>query len=113
MIKNIKKYIAKYGKHFTEKLAKDVVAVKWSLPEIKKSTRKKVYYNVTDATDGDLLFLVNLARESNCLTFNTKNKCVSYALNIIGNVDNTEMPFNEWLVSLKGTQKSFDFKDYI
>lgn len=57
-MKGLKRYIRKHGKHFTEELAL-AVADKWSVEQVMNSAQKKVYYNITSATDGDIAYLAN------------------------------------------------------
>lgn len=59
-MKGLKEYVKKHGMHFTEKLVYTVLGnPKWSLEEIKKELDKKVWYNLINANDWDILFLGN------------------------------------------------------
>lgn len=53
--------------HFTLKLASDVLGKhkRWGLGEVKESLDRKVWFNLTGATDGDILFLGNYFHNCN------------------------------------------------
>ena len=77
-MKGLEKYISKHGRHFTERLAIAAIDSRWSSLEIEKSSEEMVYYNVSEATLGDIIFLVHKYKENNC--YATKKKCLKYAL---------------------------------
>lgn len=113
-MKGVNKYIKKYGRHFTEKLATDAVKCRWNIGEINKTLNKKVWYNVSEATTGDILFLTNLAGSfGKCFSIDSKSKCVDFALAIVGNVEHNGIAFETWLSIMKKVGKDFDFSGYI
>ena len=59
-MKGLEQYIEKYGNHFTEELASDITLKKWDSSKIQKSAQKKVYYNVTGSTSGDMMYLMDM-----------------------------------------------------
>lgn len=81
-MKNVRDYIKKHGRHFTVGLARKAVPQKWSLRQIRKAMDRKVWYNVIDATDGDILYLTNLAHS---LGISPIGKCVDFTIGILGN----------------------------
>lgn len=109
-MKGLKEYIEKHGKHFTVKLAYDVGGHKWTAENIKNSAQKKVYYNVTGSTLGDMVFIVHLYWH----TFynKSKNSCLDNMLSIIGNYYfYGGKVFDLWLYTIK--EETFDFTPYI
>ena len=103
-MKGLMAYIAKHGRHFTTELAIKVIDCKWKSSEVEKASDKVVYYNVTEATLGDIVFLVNLFSDSF-----PKRRCIKYALDIIGDVNYTNYAFNAWLLS----NENIDLNKYI
>lgn len=106
-MKGLKEYISKHGRHFTEKLAIAVMDSKWSSSEIERSSETMVYYNVSEATLGDIVFLVNKYKKNHCRA--TKKKCLKYALDIVGDYSSNGYAFT--LFSLMNS--SIDLKEYI
>lgn len=106
-MKRLQEYIKKHGKHFTEDLALKVSGGKFSADQVAKAAQKRVYYNVTDSTLGDMIYLVN-----SC-TLTKKDKCVRYALSIVGDFFSTEKPFSNWICLLCLKEEDFDFTPYI
>ena len=103
-MKGLRKYIAKHGRHFTVELAEKALDCKWYSSEVKMASEKMVYYNVSEATLGDMVFLVNLFAYSL-----HKRECIKYALNIVERVDANGYAFNAWLSS----HEDIDLTDYI
>lgn len=56
-MKGLRKYIAKHGRHFTPELAAKVLDCKWNASEVEIASDRVVYYNVSGATLGDIVFL--------------------------------------------------------
>ena len=114
-MKGLKQYIAKHGKHFTERLALDVIASeRWDTRQIEKDVDKRVWFNVTSSTFGDIIYLVNAAyAEYPPSGHNTKNRCIDYALFTVGNVNSEGLAFAGWLADLVISDKDFDFRKYI
>lgn len=106
-MKGLKEYISKHGNHFTEKLAIAVMDSKWSSSEIEKSSETMVYYNVSEATLGDIVFLVNKYKKNHCRA--TKKKCLKYALDIVGDYSSNGYAFT--LFSLMNSD--IDLKEYV
>lgn len=93
-MKGLRKYMAKHGHHFTVELAMKVIDCKWEAESITKACDRVVYYNVSEATLGDMVFLANLFSDSF-----PKRICIRYALEIIGDVDKNGYAFDTWLSS--------------
>lgn len=106
-MKGLKEYISKHGNHFTEKLAIAVMDNKWNPSEIEKSSETMVYYNVSEATLGDIVFLVNKYKKNHCRA--TKKRCLKYALDIVGDYSSNGYAFT--LFSLMNS--SIDLKEYV
>ena len=90
-MKGLKRYLARHGRHFTVKLAMDVIDCKWNADEVKKASEAMVYYNVSRSTLGDMVYLANLFAYDL-----PKRRCIEYALEIVGNVDAEGRAFNAW-----------------
>lgn len=103
-MKGLRKYIAKHGRHFTPELAAKVLDCKWNVSEIERASDRVVYYNVSGATLGDIVFLTNLFSCSF-----SKRRCIKYALEIVENVDTNGYAFNAWLLS----NEDIDLNSYI
>lgn len=58
-MKGLKEYIEKHGEHFTVELAYDATHKYYSVDEIEKELDKKVYYNVSGHTIGDIVYIFN------------------------------------------------------
>ena len=114
-MKGLKQYITKHGKHFTEKLALDVISSKrWDTRQVEKDVNRRVWYNVTSATFGDIIYLVNIAYSNYPPSgHNTKNRCVDYALSVVGDVNSEGLAFAGWLADLAISGKEFDFRKYV
>lgn len=89
-------YIAKYGRHFTVELALKVTNSRWSASEIEKTSETIVYYNVSEATLGDIIYLANIHYKNNLPFHLSKRRCIRYALGIIGDVNTNGYAFNLW-----------------
>jgi len=103
-MKGLRQYIARHGKHFTVRLAGDVLECKWNHLEVERVTEARVYYNVSGATLGDMVFLVNLFSDSF-----PKRRCVGYALEIIGDVSKEGYAFDAWAMG----NEDIDLREYI
>ncbi len=106
-MKGLEEYISKHGSHFTEKLAIAVIDSKWSTSEIEKTSEAMVYYNVSEATLGDIVFLVNKYKKNHYHA--SKKRCLKYALDIVGDYNSNGYAFS--LFSL--INSNIDLKDYI
>lgn len=104
-MKGLRQYIRKHGKHLTEELAIAVVKCKWNPSEIDEYTKDLVYYNVTKASLGDMVYLVNsyrMIRKAN------RQSCIRFALNVIGETKLEGYAFNEMLYN----NKDIDLRNY-
>ena len=103
-MKGLEKYIAKHGRHFTPELAAKVIKCKWNVLQVESASERVVYYNVSEATLGDIVFLTNL------FSYNfSKRRCIKYALEIVGDVNTNDYAFNTWLLS----KEDIDLNGYI
>jgi hypothetical protein len=110
VMKGLKEYIAKHGRHFTEELAYDTAGNWWSAETVEVTAQRKVYYNVTGSTIGDMVYLVNEIYADGLLRRNTIDNCVGSMLCIIGSYDNgRDAAFSDWIDSIT----DFDFTPYI
>jgi hypothetical protein len=111
-MKGLNEYIKKYGKHFTEELARDVTKRQWNSCKIVRDAQKKVYYNVTGSTVGDMVYLMDMS----CYLLSeqyTYNRGIKMMLYWVGNYNKTGSPFLIWLNSLSSNNEDFDFTPYI
>lgn len=106
-MKGLEEYISTHGRHFTEKLAIAVMDSKWSPSEIERSSEAMIYYNVSEATLGDIVFLVNKYKKNHCHA--SKKRCLKYALDIVGDYSSNGYAFT--LFSLMNS--NIDLKDYV
>ena len=103
-MKGLDKYIKKHGKHFTEELAYDIVGHTWSYEEIYEALQKKVYYNISGCTSGDIVYCVN------GMGFETKKEFVSFLLRcIMCDMGISDKLFDSWIMC----HGDFDFTHYI
>ena len=109
-MKGLRQYIRKHGRHFTVELALTATKGKWNSSEVMEKAETMVYYNVTDSTVGDIVFLTNFAKDTGKSFYKTKHNCVRFALCIVGEyaLRNGAM-FKKWV----GDTKDFDFTPYI
>lgn len=84
-MKGLKEYIAKHGKHLTTELAIDVIKCRWNPLEVEKATERIVYYNVSEATLGDMVLLAN--HFNSCFIDAHKYDCIKWALSKVGDVN--------------------------
>jgi hypothetical protein len=117
-------YIEKHGNHFTVELAmeaskclinKDGSKHLWDAEQVEKLTEKKVYYNITRSTLGDMVYIANMAYANYFPNvIDRKNKCIEAALAIVEDVDGYEgMAFSSWVTGLVYQGKDFDFSKYV
>lgn len=114
-MKGVEKYLKKHGYHFTKELVEDVIPLKWDVDSIMESAQKKVYYNVTGATSGDMAYLAHwLYNSKGWPQAHDKKSCVNWTLWFIGDYDNhIDYFFCMWLSDLSKSKKKFDFTPYI
>ena len=113
-MKGLREYIEKNGKHFTVKLASDIIDGKLDSNKVSKVTENKVYYNVVEATLGDIIYLANLSKKSSSGKSRNVSRCVEDALKVVGDYRFCDGKlFVGWLCGLLLSGKEFDFSDYI
>ena len=106
-MKGLRKYIAKHGKHLTEQLAVDALECRGNIPEEVKATESKVYYNVSEATLGDIVLMVN--HFNSCFIDANKYDCVKWALSKVGDVNTNGYAFEILIESYN----DIDLRKYI
>lgn len=111
-MKGLEEYIKKHGEHFTEKLALDVSEKKWNPSKIEKDAQKRVYYNVTGSTSGDMVYLMDMFHHHLSDQY-TKGKCINLMLSWVGDYQKTGSPFCIWLAVALVNKEEFDFTPYI
>ena len=109
VMKGLREYIKKHGKHFTEKLVMDIMPIRWKADDIVSTAQKKVYYNVTGSTVGDMVYLVNAYHHRG----HSKNQCILFMLDNIGNYTNSGRAFSSWAFARRSRKPGFDFTPYI
>lgn len=109
-MKGLEQYIKKHGRHFTKELAMRATGGRWNTEDIMPKVESLVYYNVTGSTVGDIVFLVNFAKDSGKPFLKTKHQCIKFALCIVGEyaMHNGAM-FDKWA----GDTNQFDLTEYI
>ena len=114
-MKGVNRYLKKHGYHFTTELVKDAVPLKWSPDNIMDTAQKRVYYNVTGATEGDMVYITHwLYGKEGWPEAHDKGSCVKWMLWFIGNYDvRSTYFFSLWLSYLAKEDKDFDFTPYI
>lgn len=105
-MKGLKQYLRKRGKHFTVALAKDSVPIKWDFPSIERYIKDEVWYNCWSATEGDMLYLVNIAYK---YCKKDKRTCILFMLGVVGDYNNWNKWFDAWILETD----CLDLKDYI
>lgn len=107
-MKGLRQYMKKHGKHFTEQLAEAVTRKQWNSCKIMKDSQKKVYYNVTGSTVGDMVYMMDMF----CYFLSeqyTYGKGMKMMLCWVGDYSKTGSPFTMWLSG----NEDFDFTPYI
>lgn len=108
-MRGLEEYIKVHGEHLTEKLVKDTTYIRWDSQRIDRSLRGQVYYNVTRATLGDILFLANVFYKRDSPTSLRKRLKFVYA--IIGKGDMEGTAFI--IFQLQNKDRDIDLRDYI
>ena len=104
-MKGLKKYIDRYGYHFTESLSHDVSKHRWTSKDLIKRLENKVYYNVTESSLGDMLYIINA-----CDDTKSGKEGIKYMLSIVEDFNYYGGKiFKEWLHQVE----DFDFTPYI
>lgn len=113
-MKGVVEYLNKYGYHFTKELVEDAIDLKWSVRDIMDSSQKKVYYNVTGSTDGDMAYITHwLYKNEGWPKTDTKGGCINRMLWFIGNYEVGTYFFCSWLYHTARERKDFDFTPYL
>ena len=103
-MRGLEEYVCKHGKHFTEDLAHAVSGYRWSYKEIEESLQKRVYYNVSGCTSGDIVYCVN------GLDLENRKEIVSFLLRcVMYDVGASDKLFDLWVMC----NQDFDFTPYI
>jgi hypothetical protein len=108
-MKGLKEYIKKHGKHFTEELAYVATEKYWDAKEIDAALQKKVYYNVSGYTKGDIIYIFNGVWEYGR---GNKKERADFVRSTLGDAYYLDVPtvFTFWAESYG---KNFDFTPYI
>lgn len=110
IMKGLEDYIKKNGFHFTVNLALDATDNKWNEKKVCNAAEKRVYYNVIDASLGDMVYITNAIRHNR----HSIDKCIEYTLMVVGNFDfYGGKIFMDWLDTLVRENKDFDFTEYM
>lgn len=114
-MKGVTKYLNKHGYHFTKELVGDAIPLKWSTQNIMDTAQKHVYYNVTGATEGDMVYITHwLYDREGWPQAHDKNSCIKWMLWFVGNYDiSSSYFFVVWLNYLAKDGKEFDFTPYV
>lgn len=113
-MRGLEEYIRKHGKHFTDKLAIKVTNRRWDPCKVAKAAQDKVYYNVTQSTVGDMVYLLDMVHERLYpLGQYTNNRGINGMLAWVGDYKKTESAFNIWLTTVIVQKQDFDFTPYI
>lgn len=113
-MKGLEEYIAKHGNHFTEELAHKATKKKWDVRQIERAAQKRVYYNVTGTTSGDMIYLMDLMHTKQSFEGKTNyGREIKDMLLWVGDYRKKGSPFCIWLTMMIIKEKSFDFTPYI
>ena len=113
-MKGLRKYISKHGRHFTEELAYNVAGRKYNALEVEKAAQRKVYYNVTGSTLGDMVYLTNTCWFQPYDDCKKKNTCIDFTLKVVGDYGfHGGKVFDMWLESIPLHSNGFDFTPYL
>ena len=103
-MKGLKEYLRKHGRHFTEELAHAVMGNTWTYDEIDAIIQKKVYYNVSGCTKGDIVYFCN------GMNLYTKHDIIKNVIPMLMTVDAYEDIFTLWA---KVYGDCFDFTEFV
>lgn len=109
-MRGLKEYVAKHGFHFTVALAYKAGGKKWTSEQVMSAAQKKVYYNVTCSTIGDITYSANVLSDTI-----PKNRCIALALAKVECFSDFGYGgiFSQWFESMQRMGKDFDFTPYI
>ena len=108
MVKGLKEYIKKHGKHFTKELAYAVAGRKYSSDEVEEYLQKKVYYNVVGYTIGDITYVFNAL--ASCYN---KRERRTFVLMSLSDYSQYGIIFPDFLDATRRHKPDFDFTPYI
>lgn len=94
-MKGLKQYLKKHGKHFTVALAESSIPIKWNYSEVERAIKNEVWYNCWSATEGDMLYLINVAYQ---YSKKDKRTCMLFMLGTIGDYDEKEKWFDAFVL---------------
>lgn len=106
-MKGIRGYVAKHGRHLTERLAMDALKCRWNTSEVHRAAERRVYYNVSEATLGDIVLMVN--HFNSCFIDARKCDCIKWALSKVEDVNANGYAFE----ILLDNYKDIDLRNYI
>lgn len=120
----IEKYVEKYGKHFTIKLADyaseqmintDGTNKHWHINEIKSIINELGYIIPLSSTIGDIIYTANMAyADFYPLILKDDKSCVMYAMEIANDKDGYEgIQFCRWLADIKNKNLNIDWNSFI
>lgn len=113
-MKGLEEYIEVHGRHFTEELGYAVSGGRYDADKVGRMAQRKVYYNVTGSTLGDMVYLANTYWHQPYPDCKRLNKCIDFALCIVGSYYfHGGKVFDMWLESLPDYMDDFDFTPYI
>lgn len=105
-MKNLDAYIEKHGNHFTVELVNDIMPIRFNSTYIISTSQKKVWYNVTGSTFGDMMYLTNVYYHRG----HSKGRCIMLMLENVGDYFRGGKAFSAWIAS---GENDFDFTPYI
>lgn len=108
-MRGLEEYVEIHGEHLTEKLVEDTTYIRWDSPMIDKFLEGQVYYNVTRATLGDILFLANVFYKKGSDT--SLRKRLKFVCTIIGKGDMEGTAFI--IFQLQNKDRNIDLRNYI
>lgn len=109
-MRGLEEYIERHGRHFTMKLAEDVLdkdgILFWKPDTVMRAMNRRVWYNTNSSTEGDIIYLVN-NYPSNL------NSAVSITIGHLHKVNDREVAFDIFMIGLRMLGEDFDFTPYI
>ena len=111
-MEGLEEYIKVHGNHFTEELAAEVTNRKWDSSEIVMAAQKRVYYNVTGSTIGDMVYLTDMI----CNRPHKKQSLkrgIKEVLTWVQDYRREGSAFCIWLTVASVQEESFDLTPYI
>ena len=110
-MKGLREYVKKHGRHFTEELAYVAAGKKWSSKEIEDAAQRRVYFNVTGSTLGDMTYLANVIYLDMGWS---KSKCIDFCVKVVGDYNvGRECAFNTFVRMIDSSKFKFDLTPYV